>query len=151
MHFDWLSVLLALDLIYFPLMAVWAAWQVLKLRRERAVTGPVHEDEDTGRLERELAELQHLVEAGRYRAAELEERFDTLYARLRERLDSLELQAHSGGVHAQALKLLESGMPPEKLASVCGLSRGEADLLKALHEAGRERAAAGGDGDPSGL
>lgn len=144
MHFDWLSVLLALDLIYFPLIALWAAWQVLKLRRERS---PQDEGgEHVGRLERELAELQHVVEAGRHRDAELEERFDTLYTRLRERLDSLDLQAHSGGVHSQALKLLESGMPPEELASVCGLSRGEADLLKALHEAGRARAAAGGAG-----
>ena len=143
MHFDWLSVLLALDLIYFPAVALWAAWQVLKLRRERASRD--EGSEDYGRLERELAELQHVVQAGRHRDAELEERFDTLYTRLRERLDSLELQAQSGGVHSQALKLLESGMPPEELAAVCGLSRGEADLLKALHEAGRQRVAAGGD------
>ncbi|MEJ2480740.1 MAG: DUF2802 domain-containing protein [Acidihalobacter sp.] len=143
MHFDWLSVLLALDLIYFPLLALWAAWQVLKLRRERAARDS---GEAFGRLERELTELQHVVEAGRHRDAELEERFDTLYTRLRERLDSLELQAHAGGAHSQALKLLESGMPPEELASVCGLTRGEADLLKALHEAGRQRAAAGGEG-----
>lgn len=143
MHFDWLSVLLALDLIYFPLLALWAAWQILKLRRERAAPGGG--DEALGRLERELAELQHVVEAGRHRDAELEERFDTLYTRLRERLDSLELQAHAGGAHSQALKLLESGMPPEELASVCGLTRGEADLLKALHEAGRQRMAAGGE------
>ena len=144
MHFDWLSVLLALDLIYFPLIALWAGWQVLKLRRERSTRD--EGGDHVGRLERELAELQHVVEAGRHRDAELEERFDTLYTRLRERLDSLDLQAHSGGVHSQALKLLESGMPPEELASVCGLSRGEADLLKALHEAGRDRVAAGGEG-----
>lgn len=138
MHFDWLSTLLALDLIYFPLIAVWAAWQVMKLRREREARE--HGDERVGRLEREVEEMQRLVEAGRHRDAELEERFDTLYMRLRERLDSLELQAQAGGVHSQALRLLENGMPPEELAAVCGLSRGEADLLKALHEAGRERA-----------
>jgi hypothetical protein len=144
MHFDWLSVLLALDLIYFPVIALWAAWQVLKLRRERVVRD--EGGDSLGRLERELAELQHVVEAGRHRDAELEERFDTLYTRLRERLDSLELQAQAGGVHSQALKLLQSGMSPDELASVCGLTRGEADLLKALHDAGQQRVAAGGEG-----
>lgn len=137
MHFNWLSVLLALDLIYFPLVAIWAAWQVLKLRRKS--TGQGEDADRFGRLERELSGLRQVIEEGRNRDAELEERFDSLYTRLRERFDSLELRAQSGGVHAQALKLLENGMTAEELAAVCGLSSVEADLLKALHEARLER------------
>ncbi|OBS09794.1 DUF2802 domain-containing protein [Acidihalobacter prosperus] len=136
MHIDWLSVLVALDLIYFPVVAIWAAWQVLKLRGER----------EAGRtrlaiIQSELDSLRQSIQETRQRDTELEERFDTLYSRLRERVDSQELRAQAtGGAHVQALKLLERGMSADELMTVCGLSRGEVDLLQALHAAGAGRA-----------
>ncbi|AOU98446.1 hypothetical protein BI364_11200 [Acidihalobacter yilgarnensis] len=135
MHIDWLSVLVALDLIYFPVVAAWAAWQVLKLRGERE-TGKTQ----TAFVQSQLESLRQSIQEMRQRDAELEERFDTLYSRLRERVDSQELRAQApGGAHVQALKLLERGMPADELMTVCGLSRGEVDLLQALHVAGAGR------------
>lgn len=143
MHIDWLSVLVALDLIYFPVVAAWAAWQVLRLRGER------EQAKQQGHLlQSQVDALRQSVNEVRQRDAELEERFDTLYSRLRERLDSQELRTQgAGGTHMQALKLLERGIPAEELMTVCGLSRGEVDLLKALHTAGEGSRSAQ---DPSG-
>ena len=137
MHFNWLSVLLALDLICFPVIALWAAWQVLKLRR----TETLHQQkiERLIDIERLLSELQENIESSDTRLSISEEKMGRQYQELLERLDRLELQVHSGSVHMQAMRLLESGMSPDKLISVCGLSRDEAELLRALHEASNER------------
>ena len=134
MHFDWLSILIALDLIYFPLLAVWAAWQVMKLRRG----GERQSGDEMAELRQQMEALRQEFDALRQTQAEREGRLAARFERLGERMDALERRAQGGGLHVQALRLLESGMGVDELASVCNLSRGEVELLKALHAAGKE-------------
>ncbi|APZ43029.1 DUF2802 domain-containing protein [Acidihalobacter ferrooxydans] len=136
MQFDWLSILIALDLIYFPLFAVWAAWQALKFNRAGYMTRTEFAKHG---LEGQIEALREELEAAKAAQAETQARLGAGLEQLRERVDALELRAQSGGVHVQALRLLESGMDVDELASACDLSRGEVELLQALHAAGQGR------------
>jgi hypothetical protein len=139
MHIDWLRILIALDLVYFPVVAGWAAWQVWRLR------GYVPQ---VRQLEERVVMLEGLLLDAQEGNITLQKRVTQFYQQLQEQQERFELStqqtpAGSAGGHLQAaFKLLNRGMETDELMSVCGLTRGEADLLKSLHQADRARPAA---------
>ncbi len=138
MDVDWLSILLALDLIYFPLLALWAAWQVMKLRREQSEDEKKHTEHEN--LEGEVLQLRNEAAEMRQRLVDLDARLEAMQKQFRDRVEVIEAQTHAGSVHIQALKLLERGMGMEELIEAFDLPRGEAELLQALHNAGKKTA-----------
>ncbi len=130
MHFGWLSPLLALDLIYFPLLALWATWQILRLRR--VVTKQF--DRITA-LDRRFTEFQKCFDANLNQQEIPIEQISMRLEGLRNRLEAVEMKPHADGRSLQAIKLLDSGLTTEQLVSACGLSKTEADLLQSLREA----------------
>jgi hypothetical protein len=53
--------------------------------------------------------------------------------RLKERQEQLELRDNGERSYAQAIRMVHRGADVEELVSVCGLSRGEAELISMMH------------------
>jgi len=54
--------------------------------------------------------------------------------RLTERLEQLELREQSQRQYDQAIKLIQRGSTVDEVMAVCGLNRGEAELICVMHE-----------------
>ena len=54
--------------------------------------------------------------------------------RLTERLEQLELREKSNRQYGQAAKLINKGSSVEEIMEICGLNRGEAELIKVMNE-----------------
>ena len=54
--------------------------------------------------------------------------------RFTERLEQLELREKSSRQYGQAAKLVHNGSTVEEIMEVCGLNRGEAELIKVMNE-----------------
>ncbi len=54
--------------------------------------------------------------------------------RFTERLEQLELREKSNRQYGQAAKLVHNGSSIEEIMEICGLNRGEAELIKVMNE-----------------
>lgn len=55
------------------------------------------------------------------------------FKHLEERQDQLDLKDPGYHAYAQAIRLVQNGADVEQITATCGLSRGEAELIRLLH------------------
>lgn len=88
------------------------------------------------RQQQALDALQADVRALCAGAVGLDERIGRLEQdarRLRERQEQIELHDNGEPQYQQAVRMVQKGSKVEELMSVCGLSRGEAELVTMMH------------------
>lgn len=130
-EFDWMDIGIDLFLLFFPLLALFATWQIFVVRRRMAEL-----EEKQIHLYKRVQTITEQVEHAVNQQLEREHSLVQDFLGLTKKLESMEMKSFSsGGRSVETLKLLEAGMPVEKLADACGLSKTEEDLLKALQVA----------------
>ena len=85
-----------------------------------------------------VKEIQHL----RKIAGKVDERFSQTaqeISQVRDQADRVQLPMQNQASYTQAVRMIERGENPREIASVCGLSRAETDLLFKLHQKSTER------------
>lgn len=113
---SWRELLVAIVLATFIyLLEVW-----LGSRRRRAGADKAARGED---MAVELARLREEVTAMRQRLDTLETRVGATPSKMPE----------AETPYARAVRLARDGLPAQELANRCGISRGEAELIVALH------------------
>lgn len=123
-----------LTLIVLALLAVLCAGLWLGLRRLRAA------NEDTaGQLRSMQQDLRALCNAAvtvGERVNRLEQQARELYGRQEElgvRQDRIDQSSEGSASYEQAIKMARKGASVEDLVEVCGLARGEAELISMMH------------------
>ena len=133
MPIPWREILL----IIIALLAVYAAVELVALVRLRwprrwSRRAPERPQVESG------AEPEFVVAAPlRAEIAELRRQVDQLRAELDAARQSSALTAPAGaasGPHQKAVHLAQSGASADEIAAACGISRGEAELIAALHQ-----------------
>ena len=87
--------------------------------------------------EEKITSLGILVEQLKMKNRQPTPKFDEMEQksrRLTERLEQLELRDQSQRQYDHAIKLVKRGSSIEEVMSVCGLNRGEAELIRVMHE-----------------
>lgn len=105
-------------------LALWAALEVRRLQRRQMI-----QETALLSLKGALAAVCSDEVAADQRQAELERRL----RQLADQQEQLLLRDPEQGPYQHALRLAQQGARREEIMSACGLSRGEADLLLALH------------------
>ncbi|VAW72033.1 hypothetical protein MNBD_GAMMA12-3017 [hydrothermal vent metagenome] len=98
--------------------------------QKRSKKEAVEYDRKLRLLARELNQLRKSLVDPINRLYESEQRS----RRITERLEQLELREKSSRQYGQAAKLVNNGSSVEDIMDICGLNRGEAELIKVMNE-----------------
>ncbi len=98
--------------------------------QKRSKNEAVEYDRKLRLLARELNQLRKSLVDPINRLYESEQRS----RRITERLEQLELREKSSRQYGQAAKLVNNGSSIEDIMEICGLNRGEAELIKVMNE-----------------
>ena len=129
---EWLLVISITALI----MALYCLFTLLsiRLRRPRDTGSTINRDE-LGKLEQRIDQLQlRLIslQSGRSQALPMARQL----AALEERIDELDLRGGGGEVsYKMASQLVKRGIAVDELVKTCGMTRGEAELLRFMRRA----------------
>ena len=113
-----LAVLAGTVLTGLAVLLVWRARRQQRVLQQRSDT-----------LRRDLSALTAAAVSVGQRVLELERR----QRRLAERQDQLDVFESANQPYEQAIRMVHKGAGIEELVEICGLSRGEAELIAMLH------------------
>jgi len=137
MSSEWLKYILIVDIAYFTLVTFAGLWYLDILRRRFS---------KVCRLEDEVELLKSLLLETKQMCISQQENMELIKRSTMGEQDRKDVAARdqSGPVNPNkniqaATWLLDRGIDSNDLVSVCGLSRGEADLLNSLHQASASR------------
>ena len=122
--------------IYLPSVLFAASVLLLGLTLWTGARTRRRQGEQARRLEALRHELRALTTAAvgvGERVLEVERR----QRRLAERQDQMDLYDSANQPYDQAIKLVHKGASVEQLVEICGLNRGEAELIRMLHRLDR--------------
>lgn len=117
-----LAVLAGAVLTSLAVLLVWRARRQQRVLQQRSDT-----------LRRDLSALTAAAVSVGQRVLELERR----QRRLAERQDQLDVFESANQPYEQAIRMVHKGAGIEELVEICGLSRGEAELIAMLHRLDR--------------
>lgn len=126
------SSLVALLALVVALAVAGAGWAAL--RRERRERG--RQAEMLQSIQRDLRALCNSAVTVGERINRAERRVQQLAERQEElglRQDQIDQEDPEGRAYAQAVKMAQKGAAAEELMEVCGLTRGEAELIAMMH------------------
>lgn len=117
-------------LVLAGLAALVAAASLRRARRSDARLAALQQDR------RRLLETVEGLSSGAVTQGERIARLEQELQRLKERLSMLGSRESGGEAFEQAIRMARAGKPSEEIASTCGLSRVEADLVVLIHQEG---------------
>lgn len=122
---------LSLKIMFFIVIILGAAASYVVMTIVKSLKKQTHEyDRKLNILAGELTQLRNSLVDPVNRLYEAEQRS----RRFTERLEQLELREKSSRQYGQAAKLIHNGSSVEEIMEVCGLNRGEAELIKVMNE-----------------
>lgn len=125
------NTLLLFLLIVVALVAIAALWGLVALKRQLA-----EQELIAGVLQKDLRALVSAAVGVGERVKKLESMARELNSRQEElgvRQDRIDRTGDEERSYEQAIKMAQKGAPIEDLMDVCGLARGEAELIAMMH------------------